>query len=196
MAQVQRTQAERVRETRTKLIQATVAALDAHGFSATSMSVVQQGAGVSRGALVHHFASRNDLMVATAQHLLDAALRPTREGRIWENVGALIRYYWRRVVDTPEGRAFVEILIACRTDPDLQTALGSMFFDWEQEITQATEARFVTADPQDAIILWSIARAFLRGLIVHGQFIDDPDHLDQMIQRFCDLMSDALILKS
>lgn len=193
-----RTQAERVRAMRTRLIDATVVSLDSHGFAATSISVVQQEAGVSRGALMHHFGSRNDLMVATAQHLLDAALRPRREARRWDDVGALIRYYWQRIVNTREGRAFIEILIACRTDPDLQNALGSTFQDWEQEISDASAEMFVAANtsPNDVAILWSIARAFLRGLIVHGQFIDDPDHLDHMINRFSDLLSGALTLKS
>lgn len=195
MAQTHRTQADRVRETRTKLIKATVAALDAHGFAATSMSVVQAGAGVSRGALMHHFGSRNELMVATAQHLLDAALRPTRRARQSGDLVGLIAYYWTRIVNTREGRAFVEILIACRTDPDLQNALGSLFSDWEDEISRAALETFDADPPEDVELLWSITRAFLRGLIVHAQFTDDPAHLDKMIQRFSALLSETLTLK-
>lgn len=195
MAQTHRTQADRVRETRTKLIKATVAALDAHGFAATSMSVVQAGAGVSRGALMHHFGSRNELMVATAQHLLDAALRPTRRARQSGDLSGLITYYWTRIVNTREGRAFVEILIACRTDPDLQNALGSLFSDWEDEISRAARDTFDAHPPEDVELLWSITRAFLRGLIVHAQFTDDPAHLDKMIQRFSALLSETLTLK-
>lgn len=195
MAQVQRTQAERVRETRTKLIKATVAALDAHGFAATSMSVVQAGAGVSRGALMHHFGSRNELMVATAEHLLDAALRPTRGARDRGDLTALTQYYWRRIVNTREGRAFVEILIACRTDPDLQNALGSLFSDWENEISRAAVETFDGESDEDIVVLWSIARAFLRGLIVHAQFAEDPAHLEKMILRFSELLSQTLTVK-
>lgn len=193
-----RTQADRARAMRVRLIEATVKALDAHGFAATSISVVQQGAGVSRGALMHHFSTRNDLIVATAEHLLAAALRPMQGTRVPQgDVGTLIRHYWARIVDTREGRAFVEILLACRTDPELQAALGPMFKDWDAEITRAAERLFIaqSGDPEDVALLWSIARTFARGLVIHGQFTDDPAHIDRLISRFSDLMSGALALK-
>lgn len=193
-----RTQADRARTMRLRLIGATIEALDAHGFAATSISVVQQRAGVSRGALMHHFGSRNELMVATAEHLLAAALRPMQETAAPRgNVGMLVRHYWQRIVNTSEGRAFVEILLACRTDPELQAALGPMFSDWDAEITRAAERMFAaqSGDPDDVALLWSIARTFARGLIIHGQFTDDPAQIDRLITRFSRLMDGALTLK-
>lgn len=194
-----RRQEERVRATRAKLIGAAIEALDRHGYGATSISVVQTGAGVSRGALMHHFATRNALMLATAQHLLQAAIRPTRAaGRhaAQGDLRGLMRYYWRRVVNTREGRAFVEILIASRTDPDLQEALGPLLAEWDAEIAAAARARFAhpSGDPEAAALLWSIARAFLRGLIVHRRFVDDPAHMERMIDQFADLMAGQLAI--
>lgn len=197
-----RRQADRVRETRGRLIAATISALDEKGYWATSISVVQARAGVSRGALMYHFATRNDLMIATAQHVLDAAIRPTRDARARHlssqgTLPELVRFYWRRIVNTPEGRAFVELLIACRTDADLHAALVDTFTAWEREIAEVTIATFESSGsaPDDAAILWSISRAFLRGLIVHGQFIDEADHIDRMIDRFADLLSGVLSFK-
>lgn len=197
-----RSQAERVRITRGKLIHATIVTLDERGFAATSISAVQARAGVSRGALMHHFATRNALMAGTAEHLLQAALRPTqsrqpRRGRAEPDIAALVSFYWARVVDTAEGRAFIEILLACRTDPDLHAALTDLFTKWDAQIARAASTNFTAAsgDPEDAALLWSISRAFLRGMIVHAQFIDDADHINRMITRFGAMLAAQMTMR-
>lgn len=194
-----RSQAERVRITRGKLIRATIATLDERGFAATSISAVQARAGVSRGALMHHFATRNALMAGTAEHLLQAALRPTQSRRSGTepDIAALVSFYWARVVDTAEGRAFIEILLACRTDPDLHAALTDLFTKWDAQIARAARTNFTatSGDPEDAALLWSISRAFLRGMIVHAQFIDDADHINRMITRFGAMLSAQLTMR-
>lgn len=194
-----RSQAERVRVTRGKLIRATIAALDERGFSATSISVVQARAGVSRGALMHHFSTRNALMAATAEHLLQAAIRPTRQRSDdhGSSIQELIEFYWQRVVNTAEGRAFIEILLACRTDPELNDTLEQLFSTWDAQISAAAQTRFISlgSDAEDAALLWSIGRAFLRGMIVHAQFTKDPDHINRMISRFGAMLSAQLSLR-
>ncbi|MGZ4524496.1 MAG: TetR/AcrR family transcriptional regulator, partial [Mycobacteriaceae bacterium] len=58
------TQVERSRETRLKLMNAVVECLVEHGWSGTTTALVSARAGVSRGAQLHHFASRGDLVAA------------------------------------------------------------------------------------------------------------------------------------
>jgi AcrR family transcriptional regulator len=96
-----RKQADRVRDMQDRLIAATVVCLDRYGYSGTSISAIQDAAGVSRGAILHHYPSRQELIAATAARLLDAALRPTQEGRPGRGDGAknleeLLLFYWRR----------------------------------------------------------------------------------------------------
>jgi AcrR family transcriptional regulator len=52
-----------------RLLDATVEALYEKGYGGTTTMEVQQRAGVSRGALLHHYASRTELMVAAVEHL-------------------------------------------------------------------------------------------------------------------------------
>ena len=66
-ATVRRTQAERTAETTAKLLDATADCLVERGYAGTSTVEVCRRAGVSRGALVHHFPSKDDL-VAAAVH--------------------------------------------------------------------------------------------------------------------------------
>jgi len=57
-------QEERTRAMRQRLLEATIDCLVEHGWSGTSTTQVSQRAGVSRGAQLHHFPTKNDLVVA------------------------------------------------------------------------------------------------------------------------------------
>ena len=59
-----RTQAERTEHTRSVLVQATIQAIRDDGYRATTTRRVANYAGVSLGAVAHHFPSRSDLIVA------------------------------------------------------------------------------------------------------------------------------------
>ena len=63
---------------RARIIAAMIRRLDAAGYAGASIGQVQVDAGVSRGALTHHFPTKQALTAATARRLLDAALRPHR----------------------------------------------------------------------------------------------------------------------
>ena len=163
----------------------------------------RHAAKVSRGAVLHHYPSRQDLIAATAARLLEAAILPTREsgeGGVSRRarLADFIAFHWRRVVNTREGRAFIEILVACRTDKTLEAALADTFSRWDKEIAENALARFESKapEPDDAAILWAIGRAFLRGLIIHARFVEDRAHLERMVSRFGDLISSQLTLRS
>jgi len=65
-----RNQQARSKTTKLALLNAAVATLVDEGFAGTSAAVVSKRAGVSQGALFGHFASKNELLVATADHCL------------------------------------------------------------------------------------------------------------------------------
>ena len=54
---------------RQRLLDATVECLVERGWSGTSTTLVSERAGVSRGAQLHHFPTKNDLVVAAVEHL-------------------------------------------------------------------------------------------------------------------------------
>ena len=75
---------------RARLLDATVDCLVERGFAGTSTTLVSERAGVSRGAQLHHFPTKNDLVVAAVEHLTEkrgaelaaaaASLRRARDG--------------------------------------------------------------------------------------------------------------------
>lgn len=66
-----RTQQQRREETRRALLDAAVESLIEVGFARTTTLEVQRRADVSRGALLHHFPSKAELLVAAVDHLAE-----------------------------------------------------------------------------------------------------------------------------
>jgi len=64
-------QEERSRAMRARLMDATIECLVERGFGGTSTTLISERAGVSRGAQVHHFPTKNDLVVAAVEHLTE-----------------------------------------------------------------------------------------------------------------------------
>jgi AcrR family transcriptional regulator len=71
-------QQDRSRATRRRLLEACVECLADVGWSATTVSVVAERAGVSRGAAQHHFPTREDLITAALEHMFDERIESTR----------------------------------------------------------------------------------------------------------------------
>jgi len=115
--------------TRERLLRATVASLVEQGYAATSTEEVRRRAGVSRGALLHHFPSRADLLVGAVAHIADghaarlealAADLPAEDEaeRIAVAIAAL-----RAAFSGELFLAGLELWLPARTDPELHAAL-------------------------------------------------------------------------
>ena len=118
-----RTQAERTEATRTKLLDATLECLAEVGYAGTTTTEVSRRAGVSRGAQLHHFPTRAELVTAAARHVLEArveevevALAAMPEGP--ERTQSVIDLLWG-IFQGPTTEAWVELVIGGRSDPEL-----------------------------------------------------------------------------
>ena len=122
-AQVRVPQEERSRAMRARLMEATVECLVEVGFGRTSTTMVSERAGVSRGAQLHHFPTKQDLVVAAVQHV--TAVRGEELRRAAESIPRG-RGRTRRVLavlgdhfTSPVFTAALELWVAARTDPQL-----------------------------------------------------------------------------
>ena len=122
-----RTQAERSAETKQRLLDATVDCLYELGYHRTTTYSVEQRAGVTRGALLHHFASKSALLMAAVEHMVDSAagdLAADAAKAEGENLGEEVcDLLWRRFT-SPIFFAFMEIFMAARTDTVLRDTLA------------------------------------------------------------------------
>lgn len=129
-----RTQAERSAETRARMLEATVRCLRERGYAATTTLLVAEEAGVSRGAMLHQFPTKVDLMLFVVREVYRDELRayarlldalPDDRARL----SAIPEVVWE-VLSRPAGVAVLEIMLGSRSDPVLAERLGPL----QQEI--------------------------------------------------------------
>jgi AcrR family transcriptional regulator len=139
-----RPQAERSLASRTRILDAAVTCLLEAGYARTNTLSVQARAGVSRGRLLHHFRSKEDLLVAAAKHVCavrlvelqsltpppardagpapggDRDADPPRDPAAgWD---AAVDLLWRSF-HQPHFWAMTELRVAARTEPTLAEVL-------------------------------------------------------------------------
>lgn len=77
--------AEQSRRTRMLIIETGIACLSKYGYAQTSMHLIAREANLSRGPLHYHFADKNELMGAIAEHLpqkiSEATMRRLKSGK-------------------------------------------------------------------------------------------------------------------
>jgi AcrR family transcriptional regulator len=123
-----RTQAERRTATRSALVRATVDSLVELGYARTTTQEVQSRAGVSRGALTHHFTAKADLVLAAMDHLYEEFSESVRKAaaELPDDPATRIRLGVELIWERFHGPLFVasmELWTAARTDPELRAAL-------------------------------------------------------------------------
>ncbi|HUQ04997.1 MAG TPA: TetR/AcrR family transcriptional regulator [Kofleriaceae bacterium] len=126
-ARAPRTQQQRRDETRRALLDAAVASLVEHGFAGTTTLEVQKRANVSRGALLHHFPSKAELLVATIEHLAHLRGKDLKQRSAALPVGparidAVLDLIWE-CFNGPLFQVGVELRAAARTEPELRGPL-------------------------------------------------------------------------
>lgn len=114
-------QEERTRLMRARLLEATVEVLTERGWAGTTTTLVSARAGVSRGAQLHHFPTKNALVVAAVEHVMAGRADELRDA-VASYQGAKTRGVLEMLADhftSPGFQAALELWVAARTDPDL-----------------------------------------------------------------------------
>lgn len=120
------TQAERTAETRGKLLDATIQCLIERGYGGTSTTAVCELAGVSRGAQLHHFPTKAQLLAAAIEHLFGARHREFRDSFAQtRDLGQAFEHLWHIYVGDSL-YAWMELLVASRTDETLRAQLRAV----------------------------------------------------------------------
>jgi len=113
--------------TRLRILEALVESLIDVGYAKTTTVEVQRRADVSRGALLHHFPTRDELFEAAVRFLVEVNERAVREalGRMPEGLLPLERAIGAlaEALRQPAYAAELELWMAARTDGDLRAAL-------------------------------------------------------------------------
>lgn len=176
-----RTQAERSETTRKQLCEATLDALCELGYVNTSTQEIARRAEVSRGALTHQFTSRNELIIAAFEYLIqcwEAEWPFSAEGNVPQlGLDELIDVLWSKLFDTGRYVASLEMMLAARIDSELGQGLRTVLNRWT-EIRDRMIAEMLGLSPDDPAVarFVQINLSVMRGIAVHGSFDTQPDN--------------------
>lgn len=123
-----RTQSERLAETRSRILAATTTYIDGHGYHQTSLQRVASAAGVTVGAVQHHFASKTELLTAVVednfQQLASLLGDVAFEGApLAERIRLFVNHSWE-FCNSPKYQSSLQILLGMRQET------SDNFEDW------------------------------------------------------------------
>lgn len=182
-------QEQRSRSTRQRLMQATVECLVEHGWAGTTTTGVAERAGVSRGAQLHHYPTRSELIISAVEHLAvqrvaeirqAAAELPADERRIEPVLAMLARLY-----TGPLFAAALELWVAARTDPELLAVVAPLEARFGREAHRLT-VELLGADetrPGERELV-QCTLDFMRGLGLAGVLSDDDARREHLLQTW------------
>jgi AcrR family transcriptional regulator len=166
-----RTQAERSADTTAKLLEATADALLELGYAGTTTTEVCRRAGVSRGAMLHHFPSKDELVAAAVAHIVDQRVDEFRATLATLPDGAPVVTQLETAIDVlwgiykgPTVTALIELIVAARTDPQLRRHVNAV----EEQLASQTSSAWADLFPDTDVLpdgFYEMAPAFLFALL-------------------------------
>jgi AcrR family transcriptional regulator len=129
-----RSQADRSAEMRLRILEAAVKSFAIYGYNGTSFTTITKLAGISRGALQHHYPEKRYVIAGTIEYLVEKVVAKIGvKLDSGKSDQAKMQYVfdqiWNSTISTPF-TILSDVRIAARTNP----ALREMFVPFEREI--------------------------------------------------------------
>ncbi|BDT94718.1 TetR family transcriptional regulator [Nocardia sputorum] len=193
---------ERKRATRVRILDAAADLLAEHGYRELSTLSVQRAAGVSRGALLHHFPTLGALIGELVGHLVARNEAAVREAAAGLDHGAdpvlraLTALY--ESMARPAAQAEFELWAAARTDPALAEALRTAERNAGRDLRRVVDALFgpdVVAHPRYPDVR-DLTIAILRGTAISRPLRSSERAATATIGRWAEAMTVLLAQNS
>jgi AcrR family transcriptional regulator len=193
-----RTQVDRSTETRALLIRAAVKLLQTVGFAGTTTALIAKHAGVTTGALHHHFATKDDLMLGVLGEMservrsrLDQQDGLTVDGRL--DATRMVAHLWE-VYGDPEYWAIWEIIIGTRADAafhprvvaDRLNTMRTVIHPWVERHVLSGTVRLAT------IALFEFTLIAIRGLGLERFLDKDTAYFERNLRLLAEMVSQKL----
>lgn len=178
-------QQDRAAETREQILKAAVASLIERGYAKLTTSEVAKRAGVSRGAQTYHFKTKQQLVLATVEHVFElrseqfrtAIRKLPQEDRYTSAIDLL----WE-IISGDTFHAWLEVTVAARTDPELRVAVSEL----TDRMVTKMETNFGETFPElEAVpeyrVIPDMVMAMIEGMAVGAIVKDDPERRRRML---------------
>ena len=172
------------RQTREAILQSAVDCFYEFGYANTSTENIAQRAKLSRGAMLHHFPTRFDLIKAAVRYLNNQRLATyakveevAQAGAEYTRIEEGIDAYWEQL-NSPSFIVFHELQVASRTDPELATVLKPALAEYTAAVREQSAAIFPDLALSEAFERANLlARYLMEGMAIDNSTRDDAnDH--------------------
>lgn len=186
---------DRSRATRQRLLEAAVACLAEHGWAGSTVAVVAERAGVSRGAAQHHFPTREDLFTAAVEYVAEERSSALRDlfpdgvrGDRRAVVTALVDLY-----TGPLFRAALQLWVAASNEEqlrgrvtELEARVGRETHRIAVELLRADESRPGVRETVQGLL------DMARGLGLANVLTDDTARRERVVTQWAALVEASL----
>jgi AcrR family transcriptional regulator len=197
--QRRRSQAERRDAMRQRLLKATLECLVRDGYAGTTVSSIVKRAGVSRGAHVHHYPSKDALILDAAEYLIrrayrimgDVLLGIADEG---DRLQALMNTVWDEIFSTRMFSAFFELMTASQHDPELARSLRALSARVLQTVDQAIVHYFEPrgAGSENTRDMFVVTTILLSGMAASSQMAQNAEDTRRYLDIWTRLMASQM----
>ena len=171
-------------QTRVGILEAAIECLAKHGYARTTTQLIAETAGISRGAMLHHYATKAELIEAIIAYsfyrrmeiLANFVNNISERQRVQEFAG--LEILWEGFL-TQEYRAYVELNIASRTDAEVR----EVFMPQARRFTQVWRDEAIrvfpewAADPERLAHAGDLAEAVMEGLALNAEVWDSAEQV-------------------
>lgn len=169
-----RTQESRSKAAREKLLRATIELLQERGYAGLTTKEVASRAGFSNGALMHHFSTKADLVIAAGAHIYE---RHIEEGRRAANSAAArsdpLKAFIADCENVYLGNSFIpttEMMVAARSDPLMNAPFDAFMRDYRKTMNEIWLKAFVRAGYSEEQASFTIMSTLyvIRGMAINS----------------------------
>lgn len=187
-------QFEKSSNTRRKILDAAMGLLAEHGFSEFTAGAVAKRAGLTRAALIYHFANRSILLEATILHvtrrrieIYEEALHGVpRDDDFSKRSFALAWQY----LDDEAFRAFCQLSMAAQTNPDLNAVFEPALMAYDRARRETADKLFPEEikNAPSFNLRRDLVRYTLEGLAQQGGMSFDSDKRTRHLLNLLELL--------
>lgn len=187
-----RRQAERSEDTQKRLVMAAAELIHTRGYARLRTAEVAEYAGVSKGAQLHHFKTKQELVVATLRHVFAESNRIGRY-RATHASGDLIESLIEDARDFFFSKYFlvaVDISVSTATDDELRNEVYEISRAARLPVEAAwREALQVAGLPADlAGSILALTLHIVRGAVIRRLWDDHPQELESQFALWRDMV--------
>lgn len=165
-------QAQKSAATREQILSAAVRCIVDLGYSRTTTMKIAERAGLSRGATLHHFPSKLDIIRATIDYLHERRLRAFRTSvnaipAGTDRIKAATDAYWNHATH-PIFVTFFELSVAARTDRELRKILRPAQQSFDAEWYRTAQEVFPEwqSNPEAFDLALSLVQYLMEGIAI------------------------------